>query len=137
MHTPPSHWQRRSATYESCFHLGSATGMLRGHLTHHGHGRGLELLNWVLGTAILRRSHTLQLAIFATTSSWQAKNDHALLVEDVQVPPLYRLEMVIVGHRGPGSINLFRPQRYRFFPLKHESEGTCLKQRFHLILRPP
>jgi hypothetical protein len=102
-------------------------GPLQGHLPHQGHGEGLELLGEVLAATLPGRCNTVDLAIVTTASPRQRTDDHALLVEDVEVPPLHRLDMVVTGHRGPGSIALLRPQRLRHLDLQHEGRATRLK----------
>ena len=106
-------------------------GTLHGHLTHQGHCEGLEFLGEVLAATLPGRGHTVHLAVVATASSRQRTDDHALLVEDVEVPPLHRLDMVVAGHRGPGSGALLRPQLGRLLNLQHEGRRTCLKPRLH------
>ncbi|MEY4692496.1 MAG: hypothetical protein RIT19_2821 [Verrucomicrobiota bacterium] len=85
-------------------------GTLHGHLTHQGHGEGLELLGEVLAATLPGRGHTVHLAVVATASPRQGTHDYALHVEDVEVPPLHRLDMVVAGHRGPGARAFLRPQ---------------------------
>ena len=104
-------------------------GPLHWHLPHQGHSEGLELLGEVLAATLPRRGHTLHLAVVATASPRQRKHDHALLVENVEVPPLHRLDMVVAGHRGPGARAFLRPQRGRLLDLQQEGRGTCLKPR--------
>ena len=104
-------------------------GTLQGHLSHQGHCEGLELLGEVLAATLPGRGHTVHLAVVATASSRQRTDDHALLVEDVEVPPLHRLDMVVASHRGPGSVALLRPQSSGLLNLQYEDRGTCLKPR--------
>ena len=92
-------------------------GALHWHLTHLGHGEGLELLSEVLAGTLLGRGQTVHLAVVATASPRQRTHDHALLVEDVEVPPLHRLDMVVTGHRGPGWRSFLRPKRGRLLDL--------------------
>ena len=54
-------------------------------------------------SALPGRGHTVHLAVVATASSRQRTHDHALLVENVKVPTLNRLDMVVANHRGPGA----------------------------------
>lgn len=63
-----------------------------------------------------RRGHTVLLAGVAKASLRQGTNDHALLVEDVQVRPLHRFDMVVAGLRGPVLGALLRQQRSRHLP---------------------
>jgi hypothetical protein len=86
------------------------TGPLHWYLTHQGHSEGLELLGEVLAATLPGRGHTVDLAVFATASPRQRTHDYALLVKNVEVPPLHRLDMVVAGHRGPGARAFFRPQ---------------------------
>ena len=109
-------------------------GSLHLHLTHRGHGEGLELLGEVLAAPLSERSGTLHPAIVTTASPRQRKDDHPLLVEDVQVPPLHRLDMVVAGNRGPGSGSLLRPQRGSLLNLQHEPCGACIKRRLNYSL---
>ncbi len=102
-------------------------GPLHWHLPHKGHGEGLELLGEGLAAPLPRQGHTVNLAVVATASPRQGTDDHALLVEDVEVPPLHRFDMVVAGHRGPGARAFLRPQRGRILDLQHEGRRTCLK----------
>ena len=104
-------------------------GPLHWHLPHQGHGEGLELLGEVLAAPLPGRGHTVNLAVVATASPRQGTHDYALLVENVEVPPLHRLDMVVAGHRGPGARAFLRPQRGRLLDLQQEGRGTCLKPR--------
>ncbi len=104
-------------------------GTLHGHLTHQGHGEGLERPSEVLAAPISGQCDSIDLAVVATASSRQRTDNHALLVEEVKVPPLHRLEMVVAGHRGPGSVAILRPQRSRLLDLQYEGRRTCLKPR--------
>ncbi len=96
------------------------TGPLRWHLTHQGHGEGLELLAEVLAELLPGRGHTVHLAVVATASPRQDTHDNALLVEDAEMPPLHRLEMVVANYRGAGAHASLRPQVRRFFHLQQE-----------------
>ncbi len=104
-------------------------GTLHGHLTHQGHGEGLELLDEVLAATLPGRCDSIDLAIVATAPSRQRTDDHAFLVEDVEVPPLHRLDMVVAGHRGTGAGALLRPQTIRLLDLQYEGRRTRLKPR--------
>jgi hypothetical protein len=99
------------------------------HFTHQGHGEGLELLGEVPATALPRRCDTVDLAVVPTASSRQRSADQALLVEDVELPLLQRLDMVVAGDRRPGSGTLLRPQRSRLFHLQQESRGASIEPR--------
>ncbi len=106
-------------------------GPLDWHLTHQGHGEGLELLGEGLAAPLPRQGHTVNLAVVATASPRQGTDDQALLVEDVEVPPLHRFDMVVAGHRGPGARAFLRPQRSPLLDLQYEGRGTCLKPRLN------
>ena len=41
---------------------------------------------------------------------------------------LHRLDMVVAGPPGPGSVALLRPQRSRLLDLQYEGRRTCLKR---------
>ena len=112
-------------------------GTLHGHLTHQGHGEGLELLGEVLVASVPGRCDSIDLAVVATASPRQRTDDHTLLNEDVEVPPLHRLDMVVAGDRGPGSSALLRPQRSRLLDRQHEGRRTCLKPRLDYSPRTP
>ena len=44
--------------------------------------------------------------------------------------PLHRLDMVVAGHRAPGSVALLRPpQRDNLLNLQHEPRGACINSR--------
>jgi hypothetical protein len=106
-------------------------GTLHRHFPHQGHGEGFELLGEVLAAPLPRWGHTVHLAVIATASPRQGTHDDALLVEDVEVPPLHRFEMVVTGNLGTGPSTLLRPQVRRFLHLQEESRGTCLKPSTH------
>ena len=55
------------------------------HLAHQGQSEGLELLGKQLAAPLPGRSHTVHLAVVATPSPRQHADDHALLVDDVEV----------------------------------------------------
>ena len=57
-----------------------------------------------------RRGHTIHLAVVATPASRQSAANHALLVEDVQVPPLHRFDMVVIDNLGARADAFLRPQ---------------------------
>jgi hypothetical protein len=74
-------------------------GTLDRHLTHQRHCEGcLDLLGKVLAATLPERGYTVYIAINATAFSRQAKHDHALLGEDVQMLPLHRFDTVAEGH---------------------------------------
>jgi hypothetical protein len=102
-------------------------GTLHRHLPHQGHGEGLELLGEVLAAPLPLWGHTVHLAVIAAAFSRQSAHDDALLVENVEVPRLHRLDMVAAGHMGPGPSTLLRPQVRRLLHLQKEGRGTCLK----------
>jgi len=106
-------------------------GALHGHLAHQGQGKGLKLLGEMLAASLPGRSDTVHLAVVATASSRQRTNDHALLVEDVEVPPLHRLDMVVTGHLGASPSAFFRPQLGGLLDAQDERRGTGLEARFH------
>jgi len=106
-------------------------GALHGHLAHQGQGKGLKLLGEVLAASLPGRSDTIHLAVVATAASRQRTNDHALLVEDVEVPPLHRLDMVVTGHLGASPSAFFRPQLGGLLDAQDERRGTGLEARFH------
>ncbi len=60
-------------------------------------------------------------------SSLQGTNDHALLVEDIEMKPLHRIDMVVAGDRAPGSGNLLRAHLESRFNLQDEPCGDCIK----------
>jgi hypothetical protein len=94
------------------------------HLPHQGQSEGLELLGKVLAAPLLGRSHTVHLDVIATPAPRQRADDHALLVEDIQMPPLHRLDMVVAGHRGSCPSTFLRPQLGRFFHLQENVEDS-------------
>jgi hypothetical protein len=102
-------------------------GPLHWHFTHQSYGGGLENLSEALAAAFPRHCHTVHLAVGATASPWLGTNDDALLVENVEVAPLHRLDMVVAGHPGPGARAFLRPQRGRLLDLQPEGRGACLK----------
>ncbi len=106
-------------------------GTLHRHLPHQDHGEGLKLLSEVLAAPLLRWGHTVHLAVVTTSPPWQPTQDDALLVRDVEVPPLHRLDMVVAGHRGPGPSTHLRPQVRLFLHPQQEGLGTCLKLNLH------
>ncbi len=106
-------------------------GTILGHLTHQGYGEGVEPVSEVLAASLPGRSHTVRLAVVATASPRQGTHDHALLVENVEVPPLHRLDMVMAGNRCSGSGAFLRPQRSRFLDLQYGGRRTCLKPRLN------
>ena len=112
-------------------------GTLHGHLTHQGHGEGLELLGEVLAATLPGRGDSIDLAIVATASSRQRTDDHALLVEDVEMPPLHRLDMVVSGHLRPRPGAFLRPQLAALLCPQDERPGTGFEPRFHNSLRLP
>ncbi len=107
------------------------SGTLHRHFPHQGTGEGLDLLGEVLAAPLTRLGHTVHLTDIAKASSRQGTHDDALLVEDVEVPLLHRLDMVVAGHRGPGPSTLLRPQVRRFLHLQQEGRGACLKPSLH------
>lgn len=104
-------------------HAEDLAGTLHQHLVHQGHCEGLELLGEVLATPLPGRGHTVHLAVIAMASLRQGTHHDTLLVKDVQMPPLHLLDMVLAGHRGPGSITLLGSQRGSFLDLHHKSLG--------------
>jgi hypothetical protein len=84
------------------------TGPLHRYLTHQGHCECLKLLREVLAAALLGLSATAYLAVIVAAPSRQGANDQALLGEDVHLPPLHRLKMVVAGYRAPGPGTRFR-----------------------------
>jgi len=105
-------------------------GALHCHLPHQGHGQGLELLGEVLATPLPGQNHTVHLPVVATASTRHGTDDKLLLVEDVEMPLVHRLDMVVAGHRGPAPRALFRPQLGRLFDLQYERRGACLHASF-------
>ena len=74
-----------------------------------------------------RRPDAVHHAVLATAPSRQRANDHTLLVDDIEMPPLHRLVMVVTGNRGRNLATLLRPQRNRLLQLQHEPRGPCIK----------
>src|SRR5260370_36541391 len=66
------------------------------------------------------RWHPVTAPILAAPASGQGAHDHALLVEDVEVPPLHRLNVVITGDRLPAPGGLFSPQSLGFAHTNHK-----------------
>jgi hypothetical protein len=104
------------------------------HLSHEGHSEGFELLGEVLTAPLPRRSHTIHLTVIASAPPWQSAHDHALLVEDIQMPSLHRLNMAVAGHRGSCPSTLIRPQLGRFLHLQHKRRSVRLKPSLHRTL---
>ena len=124
-------------------------GPLLWRLTHQDHCESLELLGEVLAAALLGRSYTLQLAVVTTASPRHGTHNHALLVDDVQMPPLHRLDTVVAGS------TLSRPEHFprattrpspspstgrsrslpRAAPQLHDkpSQAQAIAQTFHLV----
>ena len=101
------------------------------HLAHEGQSKGVELLGEVLAASFPRRSHTIHLTVIAPAPPWQSAHDHALLVGDIQMPPLHRLDMVATDHRGSCPSTLLRPQVRSFLHLQEKCGGLWLKPRRH------
>jgi hypothetical protein len=93
--------------------------------------RFTELLGEVLAATLPGRCDSIDLAIIATASSRQPTDYQALLVQDVKVPPLHRLDMVAAGHRGHGSRAFLRPQGSVVLDLQYEGRRTRHKPLFH------
>jgi hypothetical protein len=96
-------------------------GPLHGHLTHQGHGEDFELLDELRSATLLRRGDTVDHAIVATVSSLQRTDVYALLVEDVEVPLLHWLDMMVAAHRNPGTGTILGPQPGPPFDLQYET----------------
>ena len=103
------------------------------HLAHEGQSEGFELLGEVLAASLPRRSHTIHLTVIAPAPPWQSAHDHALLVEDIQMPPLHRLDVVVADHRGSCPSTFLRPQLGRFLNLQEKCGGLRLKPRLHYL----
>ena len=104
------------------------------HLSHEGQSEGFELLGEVLAASFPRRGHTIHLTVVATKSPWQRAHDHTLLVADIQMPPLHRLDMVVAGHLSSCPSTFLRPQLGRFLHLQEKCRGLRLKPR---LQNPP
>ena len=74
---------------------------------------------------------TTTIIIPSTSPPRQSTHDHALLVEDIQMPPLHRLDVVVTGHRGSCPSPFLRPQLGRFLNLQEKCGGLRLKPRLH------
>jgi hypothetical protein len=55
------------------------------------------------------------------------------LVEDIQMPPLHRLDVVVAGHRSSCPSTFLRPQLGRFLNLQEKCGGLRLKPRLHHV----
>ncbi len=130
-HTPPSHGRRASSTSACRSRRGSGRHASRASPASESRRVGPELLDEVLAAPLPGRSHTVHFAVVASAPPRQGTHDYELLVENVEVPPLHRLDMVVAGHRGPGARAFLRPQRGRLFDLQHEGRRTCLKPRLN------
>jgi len=67
------------------------------------------------------------LEVIATASSRQGTYDDAPFVEDVEVPPLHLLDVIVAGDRGPAPSTALRPQVQHLVQPQQEGRGTCLK----------
>jgi hypothetical protein len=101
------------------------------HLPHQGQGEGLELLGKVLAAPLLGRSHTVHIDVIVTLAPRQRADDHALLVEYVEAPPLHRLNMVVTDHRRASPYTFLRTQIKRLFYLQKGGRRLRLKPRLH------
>src|SRR5262249_13057376 len=63
-----------------------------------------SLLKW-FAAPFPRRRDPINLSAVAAPASWRRTHNHALLVEDVEVAPLHRFDMVIATHRFPDERN--------------------------------
>jgi hypothetical protein len=62
---------------------------------HQKQGEGSGLLDEVLAGAFPERTHTLHLDVVPASAARHRGDDHPLLVEDIQVSPPHRLDMVV------------------------------------------
>jgi hypothetical protein len=107
------------------------TGTLHRHLPHEGQGECLEVLSAVLAAPLPGRGHSVHRAVVPTAAAGQREQDDAILVEDVQMAPLQRFDVVIAGHRGSCPRTLLRPQVRRFLHFQHERRGVRVKPCLH------
>jgi len=101
------------------------------HLAHEGESGGFELLGEVLAASFPRRGHTIHLGVVASAPPRQSTHGHALLVEDILMPPLHRLDVVVADHRSSCPSTLLRPQVRRSLHLQEKCRGPRLKPRLH------
>ena len=84
--------------------------------------------SWV--KCLLSPSHggdAVHFAAIGTSPPRQRTHDHALLVKDVKMPSLDRLDVVATNHRSGGARAFFRPQPERLLNLQHQGRGACPK----------
>ena len=69
------------------------------------------------------RGHSVHRAAVGAAPARQSTHDYPLFVEDIEVAPLHRFNVVVAGHRGSGARTLLRPQfrRLLYLQLKHRS----------------
>jgi hypothetical protein len=76
----------------------------------------------VLAPPLPRRGHTVHLAVVAKASPRQGTNDHALLVEEVEMPPLHRLDMVEKGNRVSARVLYYSHKPFVYSTLNMKVE---------------
>ena len=104
------------------------TRFLDGHLAHQRQGEGFEFLAKMFAAPFPRRSHPINFPILTALASRQRADNHALLIEDVEMPPLHRLDMIVTRHWMPVLGAFLRPNGFGFLHANHK----CVLLRFIL-----
>src|SRR5260221_8054555 len=97
------------------------SGCFHRHLAHERQCKGFKFLAEMFTAPFPGRRNPVNLSAVATPASWQRADDHAFLVEYVEMAPLHRFDMVVATDRLTTLGTLLRPQRIGLANTEHKS----------------